>query len=229
MVARRPRSSLASSATCRPAATCARIRCPHGLPTRRERSRWGQGVPLTRRARRLPRILTPAEVDALTAALRTHRDRAMVAATVLGGLPAPGDTGGVRPGARAGPGGPVRGRLDHQIPWRRRVSGRSPVDRGKRGTKRSVVTDAFGIPLHVVAAPASAHDAPCSSRPWPVCPTRSGRCPRGRACTGRRDTTRARPAACCRSWATPTASPERAPPHRSRSANAGSSNAPTRG
>jgi integrase/recombinase XerD len=59
---------------------------PRGLPTRRERSRPGQGVPLTRRTRRLPRILTPAQVDALTAALRTHRDRAMVAAMVLGGL-----------------------------------------------------------------------------------------------------------------------------------------------
>jgi len=59
---------------------------PRGLPTRRERSRPGQGVPLTRRTRRLPRILTPEEVDALTAALRTHRDRAMVAAMVLGGL-----------------------------------------------------------------------------------------------------------------------------------------------
>jgi site-specific recombinase XerD len=59
---------------------------PRGLPTRRERSRPGQGVPLTRRTRRLPRILTPAEVDAFTAALRTHRDRAMVAAMVLGGL-----------------------------------------------------------------------------------------------------------------------------------------------
>jgi integrase len=59
---------------------------PRGLPTRRERSRPGQGVPLTRRTRRLPRILTPAEVDALTGALRTHRDAAMVAAMVLGGL-----------------------------------------------------------------------------------------------------------------------------------------------
>jgi integrase/recombinase XerD len=59
---------------------------PPGLPTRRERSRPGQGVPLTRRTRRLPRILTPEEVDRLTAALRTHRDRAMVAAMVLGGL-----------------------------------------------------------------------------------------------------------------------------------------------
>jgi integrase/recombinase XerD len=59
---------------------------PRGLPTRRERSRPGQGVPLTRRTRRLPRILSPVEVDKLTAALRTHRDRAMVAAMVLGGL-----------------------------------------------------------------------------------------------------------------------------------------------
>ena len=59
---------------------------PRGLPTRRERSRPGQGVPLTRRTRRLPRILAPTEVDALTAALRTHRDRAMVAAMVFGGL-----------------------------------------------------------------------------------------------------------------------------------------------
>jgi integrase/recombinase XerD len=59
---------------------------PRGLPTRRERSRPGQGVPLVRITRTLPRILSPAEVDALTAALRTHRDRAMVAAMVLGGL-----------------------------------------------------------------------------------------------------------------------------------------------
>lgn len=59
---------------------------PRGLPTRRERQRPGQGVPLTRRVRRLPRVLTPEEVDQLTAALRTHRDRAMVAAMVFGGL-----------------------------------------------------------------------------------------------------------------------------------------------
>jgi len=59
---------------------------PRGLPTRRVRSRPGQGVPLVRAVRRLPRILAPAEVDALMAALRTRRDRAMVAAMVLGGL-----------------------------------------------------------------------------------------------------------------------------------------------
>ena len=59
---------------------------PRGLPTRRQRQRPGQGVPLTRRTRRLPRILTPEEVDQLTLALRTHRDRAMVAVMVFGGL-----------------------------------------------------------------------------------------------------------------------------------------------
>jgi site-specific recombinase XerD len=59
---------------------------PRGLPTRIERQRPHQGVPLVRTTRTLPRILTPAEVDALTLTLRTHRDQAMVAAMVLGGL-----------------------------------------------------------------------------------------------------------------------------------------------
>ena len=40
------------------------------------------------------------------------------------------------------------------------VAGRSPVDRGKQGLKRSLVTDGVGIPLHVVAAGANRHDAP---------------------------------------------------------------------
>jgi integrase/recombinase XerD len=46
---------------------------PRGLPTRREKSRPRQGVPLIRSRRTLPKILAPAEVDALVAALRTHR------------------------------------------------------------------------------------------------------------------------------------------------------------
>lgn len=40
------------------------------------------------------------------------------------------------------------------------VSGRSPVDRGKQGTKRSVVCEGDGIPLHLVAARANDHDSP---------------------------------------------------------------------
>ncbi|MBB3098668.1 site-specific recombinase XerD [Actinoplanes campanulatus] len=59
---------------------------PRGLPTRRQRQRPRQGVPLVRTPRTLPRILQPAQVDALLAALRTHRDRAMCEAMVLGGL-----------------------------------------------------------------------------------------------------------------------------------------------
>ena len=58
---------------------------PRGLPTRRRR-RDGRGLPLVRGVRRLPRILEPAEVAALMAALRTQRDRAMVQAMLLGGL-----------------------------------------------------------------------------------------------------------------------------------------------
>lgn len=40
------------------------------------------------------------------------------------------------------------------------ASGRSPVDRGKQGTKRSLACDGDGIPLHLLAAPANKHDSP---------------------------------------------------------------------
>ena len=39
-------------------------------------------------------------------------------------------------------------------------AGKSPVDRGKRGIKRSTMVDAKGIPLAVVAAGANRHDSP---------------------------------------------------------------------
>ena len=39
-------------------------------------------------------------------------------------------------------------------------AGRSPVDRGKQGIKRSTVVDANGIPLGAIAAPANRHDSP---------------------------------------------------------------------
>jgi integrase/recombinase XerD len=59
---------------------------PRGLPTRRERQRPRQGVPLVKVTRTLPTILHPAEVDTLTEGPAHARDRAMVAAMVLGGL-----------------------------------------------------------------------------------------------------------------------------------------------
>lgn len=59
---------------------------PRGLPTRRERTRPRQTVPLVRTPRTLPRVLSPHEVGALLAAIRTRRDSAMVTAMLLGGL-----------------------------------------------------------------------------------------------------------------------------------------------
>ena len=37
---------------------------------------------------------------------------------------------------------------------------RSPVDRGKRGIKRSTAVDAKGIPIGSLSAPANRHDSP---------------------------------------------------------------------
>ena len=38
-------------------------------------------------------------------------------------------------------------------------AGKSPVDRGKRGIKRSTMVDANGVPLSAVSAPANRHDS----------------------------------------------------------------------
>lgn len=57
---------------------------PRGLSTRRRRG--ARTTALIRAPRTLPKVLEPAEVDALVAALRRWRDRAMVEAMVLGGL-----------------------------------------------------------------------------------------------------------------------------------------------
>ncbi|HXY27095.1 MAG TPA: tyrosine-type recombinase/integrase [Acidimicrobiales bacterium] len=60
---------------------------PNGLSIRR-RVRRGRGAftPLVRAPRTLPKILDPAEVDALFTALRHRRDKAMVEAMLFGGL-----------------------------------------------------------------------------------------------------------------------------------------------
>jgi integrase/recombinase XerD len=60
---------------------------PRGLLTRRQGgSNRSRTVPLVRVPRTLPRILAPEEADRLVAALRTHRDRAMVLGMLLAGL-----------------------------------------------------------------------------------------------------------------------------------------------
>lgn len=60
---------------------------PCGLAVRRAGNRRNRrGGALIRSPRTLPRVLAPGDVDAFVAALRTHRDRAMVLAMLLGGL-----------------------------------------------------------------------------------------------------------------------------------------------
>jgi transposase len=54
-------------------------------------------------------------------------------------------------------------------------AGKSPVDRGKQGIKRSTMVDANGIPLGVLSAPANRHDSPLLGPPWRlslICPSR---------------------------------------------------------
>lgn len=60
---------------------------PYGLTSRRPSPRPGRSGPaLIRTPRTLPRVLSPDDVDAFVASLRTRRDRAMVLAMLLGGL-----------------------------------------------------------------------------------------------------------------------------------------------
>ena len=59
---------------------------PRGLAGRRPGQRGRGGVKLVRRPKTLPRVLSPAEVDALLGVLRTQRDRAIVLAMLLAGL-----------------------------------------------------------------------------------------------------------------------------------------------
>jgi transposase len=47
-----------------------------------------------------------------------------------------------------------------KVPCGGEKAGRSPVDRGKRGIKRSIAVDGGGIPVGFVTAPANRHDSP---------------------------------------------------------------------
>lgn len=50
-------------------------------------------------------------------------------------------------------------------------AGRSPVDRGKGGMKRSTGVDGYGIPLGLVGAPANRHDSPLLRDTFEACST----------------------------------------------------------
>ncbi len=80
------------------------------------------------------------------------------------------------------------------------VAGKSPVDSGKHGTKRSLLVDRAGIPLGCVTAPANRHDSPLL-RPTLAKLARFEEglgvgLPDGSPCTWTPDTTAPRPATC---------------------------------
>jgi Transposase DDE domain len=109
------------------------------------------------------------------------------------------------------------------------VSGPSPVDRGKQGTKRSVVVDGSGIPLHLVAAAANSHDSPLLEPTLAGVPDAVGPLPEGPCVHLDAGSDSGKTLTCCRLWATPTVSPPRERPPRSRPASVGPSSARTRG
>jgi hypothetical protein len=56
------------------------------------------------------------------------------------------------------------------------AAGPSRVDRGKQGTKRSLLVDAGGIPLGVVVAPANPNDSSLLARGWRTSPGSPSSC-----------------------------------------------------
>lgn len=58
-------------------------------------------------------------------------------------------------------------------------AGRSPVDRGKQGTKRSTAVDGRGIPVGAVIAPANRHDSPLLSETLDTVSKTLGELPEG--------------------------------------------------
>src|SRR5258708_8000780 len=106
-------------------------------------------------------------------------------------------------------------------------AGRSPVDRGKQGIKRSTLIEARGIPLGAVLAPASRHDSVLL--PSTLDKLAPGRRPSRPPCTSTGATTTPRPRpswppACCRDRSRSAANRR---PYRL--ASAGRWNAPTPG
>ncbi len=56
-------------------------------------------------------------------------------------------------------------------------AGRSPVDRGKQGLKRSVASDACGVPLGIVSDGANRHDSPLLGPPLAAARQQAGALP----------------------------------------------------
>src|SRR5262249_8614624 len=84
------------------------------------------------------------------------------------------------------------------------LAGLSPVDRRKGGLKRSVATEAAGIPLGIAAAGANRHDSPVLAPPWAPRSARSAAsCPSSASATWTPATTASPPARPSPAWASP--------------------------
>ena len=108
-------------------------------------------------------------------------------------------------------------------------AGRSPVDRGKQGLKRSTLVEARGVPLGIASAGANRHDSKLLEPTITAARGNSGHCRARPGSTWTPPTTASRAG---RYW-TITPSSARSPPRacqpRSRSASGGLSNDPSRG
>src|SRR3954462_12872170 len=107
-------------------------------------------------------------------------------------------------------------------------AGRSPVDRGTGGMKRSPFSDGAGIPMATVSAPANTSTISC----WPRPSTRSrtfSRCPQASPCTSTPDRTTGPAVKYSTNAACTGRSPTAARPPPSRSASGGWSSGPTPG
>jgi transposase len=91
-------------------------------------------------------------------------------------------------------------------------AGRSPVDRGKRGIKRSVAVDGRGIPIGSVTAPANRHDSPLLAPTLDAARSLGLVCRRARESTSSAATTRSLPGCACWSAGWSRRSPGRVHP-----------------
>ena len=108
------------------------------------------------------------------------------------------------------------------------MAGRSPVDRGKQGTKRSILVDGAGIPLGVIQAPANRNNSPLLASTLDTLADRA--LPPGETTVHLdRGYTRARPAPNSIVGAWPHALPRWASRRRYARPRAGSWSGPTRG
>ncbi len=108
-------------------------------------------------------------------------------------------------------------------------TGRSPVDRGKGGVKRSTAVDASGIPLGTIVAPANRHDSPLLAETLDAAAEALGGLPERTSVHLTAATTRRQPAKGCESAGCSPRSPRRASPPLWRPRRGGPWSARTRG